>query len=149
MKSITLKLMVIIFVIGTIAAQCGTATNGSPNISVEDVWARPSPMVEGNGAVYMTLKNSGGSDDMLLSASTDVANVVEIHETVMENDMMKMSPIPNITIPASGSAILEPGGKHIMLIGLKQGLNAGDSIEVRLNFEKSEPITINAKIRAN
>ncbi len=139
------------------AAQCGgasapeteehTAANSDGQIMVMDPWSRPSPMTQGNGAVYMTLMNSNEQDDVLLSVETDAAEVVELHETTMDGDIMKMSPIPNVKIPAGGSASLEPGGKHVMLINLKQELKTGEKISLTLNFENAGPMKVEAEIR--
>ncbi len=115
---------------------------------VMEPWSRPSPMVAGNGAVYMTLMNEGRQADALISAESDVAEVVEIHQTTMVDDVMKMSPVEKIEVPANGSSKLEPGGYHVMLINLKQELTPGETIELTLNFENSEPMTIQADIQA-
>jgi hypothetical protein len=133
---------------GGAAAPQNSAPDGSPpQISVAGAWARPSPMTAGNGAIYMQLKNSGGSTDALVSASTDVAEVVEIHESIIENDVMKMHPVEKVEIPAGGMAMLEPGGYHVMLINLKQQLEPDSKISVTLNFEQSDPLTIEAEIK--
>jgi hypothetical protein len=60
---------------------------------------------------------------------------------------MKMRPVAKIEVPAGGTATLEPGGLHVMLINLKQELILGERIELTLNFQKSDPITIEAEIR--
>ncbi len=104
-------------------------------------------MVAGNGAVYMVLMNEGSSDDALLSAKTDIAEIVELHQTKIENDVMKMSPVPNVPVPAGDSVKLEPGGLHVMLINLKEELVPGKKISLTLNFEKSGPMTVEAEIR--
>jgi copper(I)-binding protein len=130
----------------TIIAACGS-TSGDPQIKVSEPWSRPSPMMAGNGAVYMVLSNEGGSDDTLISAETDIAAVVELHETKMENDVMKMSPVHTINIPAGESVMLKPGGLHVMLINLQKELVPGETVTLTLNFEKSAPITIEAEIR--
>lgn len=152
MKKIILLVFLIMTVFmtacgGAAAPQSSAPDGSSPQISVADAWARPSPMTAGNGAIYMQLSNKGGSADALVSASTDVAEVVEIHETVIENDVMKMHPVEKIEIPANGMAMLEPGGYHVMLINLKQKLEPGSKISVTLNFEKSSPMTIEAEIK--
>ena len=97
-----------------------------------------------------TVRTVGRCDhraDALVSASTDVAEVVEIHESIMEDDVMKMRPVEKIDVPAGGSAMLEPGGLHVMLINLQQQLEPGSKISLTLNFEKSGPMTIEAEIR--
>jgi hypothetical protein len=143
-------LLVLIFAI-TVLVACGampnTNTGNNPQIKVMEPWSRPSPVMAGNGAVYMMLLNEGGADDALLSAETDVAEVVELHETKMEGDVMKMSPVAKVEIPAGGSAALKPGGLHVMLINLQQELVPGEKIKLTLNFEKSAPLTIEAEIR--
>jgi len=143
-------LFVLIFVVIMIAA-CGAAseskTSSEPQIKVMEPWSRPSPAMAGNGVVYMMLMNEGGADDALLSVETDTAEVAELHETKMEGDVMKMSPVAKVEIPAGGSAALEPGGLHVMLINLQQELVAGEKIKLTLNFEKSAPLTVEAEIR--
>lgn len=97
----------------------------------------------------MTLKNQGQSDDTLLSAKTDAAKTVELHETKMdENDVMRMQPVPNIPLPAGGSVMLKPGGLHMMLIGMQKELAPGDKISLTLTFEKTGPITVEAEVQA-
>ena len=123
------------------------AAGSDPEISVSEAWARPSPMVAGNGAVYMHLTNSGGTADSLVGAATDIAEVVEIHESTMENDVMKMRPVEKIEVPAGGMAMLEPGGLHIMLINVKEKLEPGGKISLTLNFENSRPLSVDVEIK--
>ena len=156
-KLITMVTIVLVF-LSLIAAQCsGLATAppaesqsktgaeaavapGGPVIKVMEPRARASMP---NGAVYMQLMNEGDADDRLIKAESVVAEAVELHESKMdENEVMRMSPVEMIAVPAGGSAILEPGGKHIMLLGLTEELATGDSFEVTLNFEQAEPQTI-------
>src|SRR5262245_1688090 len=105
-------------------------------IQLENVWARRAPamieggqssqgtgaMTAGNGAVYVTISNRGSAADALLSASSNVANTVELHETVAQDGKMVMRPLPKIEVPAGGTLEMKPGGYHIMLLGLKQDL---------------------------
>ncbi len=128
------------------AAQC-SGGSAAPKITVENVWSRPSPVVTGNGVIYLTLKNNGGSDDVLVSVASNVAKATELHESKMEGDVMKMIPVPSIPIPAGKSVKLEPGGKHIMLINLQQALKPGGTISVTLNFEKSGAMTLDVPVK--
>jgi copper(I)-binding protein len=152
-------LLIVLAVFAAAAAQCGPVAPeaaapdvqaGGPNVTVLEAWARPSPMSAGNGAVYMSLANQGDRDDALLAVESDVAEAVELHETTMgENEVMRMQPVARIDVPAGGSTSLEPGGKHVMLIGLKQELSPGQTITLTLNFERSGPLIVEAEVRAD
>lgn len=140
------------------AAQCGStpaketpaaagknADIAAPDIKIMEPFARASIP---NGAVYMHLMNEGEADDRLISVETDVAETAELHETTIdENEVMQMKPIHAVELPAGGSATLAPGGMHIMLMGLKQGLATGDTFELTLNFEQSGSQTIQVEVR--
>jgi copper(I)-binding protein len=102
----------------------------------------------GTGAVFMLLKNEGSEPDRLVGGQTDVAEVVEIHETVMEGEVMKMQMLPDgLDAPAKSEVLLEPGSYHIMLIGIKRDLKVGDTFSLNLQFEKSGTITVQPEVR--
>ncbi len=129
-----------------LVAGCGAASApGGPQITVVDPYARAAIP---NGAAFMELKNSGSADDALIAAESDVAKAVELHESKMTDDgMMQMKPVEKIVIPAGESAVLQPGGLHVMLIGLQRELKKGDSFTLTLRFEKSPPQTVNVTVR--
>lgn len=129
-----------------VGCAAGTPASGSA-IVVEGAWARPSPMMAGNGAAYMVIRNTGSVDDALIGVASDVAEMVEIHETTMEGGMAGMHSVEAIPVPAGGSISLEPGGYHVMLIGLKEQLQAGQTITLTLTFEKAGQITVQAEVR--
>jgi copper(I)-binding protein len=133
-------------------AACGAPSG--PSIQAEDVWARPamaaseSGSMAGTGGVFMLLKNEGKEADRLLGGSTDVAKAVEIHETVMDGDVMKMQMLPDgLEIPAGGEVLLKPGSYHVMLIGLDRDLKVGDTFTLELQFEKSGPMALEVTVR--
>lgn len=145
MKNLIYVTILLIFT--TMAAQCGPAASSSQEggINVSDISARVTTQ---NGAVFMTIKNGGSSDDALVGAKTDVSKTVELHETKMdENDVMTMSPVPNIPIPAGSSVTLKSGGLHVMLIEMQKELAVGDKISLTLTFEKAGPMTIEAEVK--
>ena len=98
-------------------------------------------------AAYMVIKNSSGEPDALISAKSDVAKAVELHNVKMQNDVMTMFQVPQIDIPANGQVELKSGSYHVMLIGLTRDLKAGDKVTITLNFEKSGAMTIEADVR--
>lgn len=101
----------------------------------------------GTSAAYMTLVNTGSTPDALISAATDAAETVELHLSSMDNGVMTMRPVENIEVPANGEVELKPGGLHVMLIGLKQNLEAGDMVTLTLTLENAGEVEIEAPVR--
>ncbi len=134
-----------------ILAAC--ASSSADGIQVTDAWARPSPAGEMaamggvNGGAFMTIRNGSNEADILLGAESPAARVVEIHQTVMNGDVMSMQPVQSLEIPARGEVTLKPGSYHVMLIDLQQALSVGDTIEVTLIFQNAGRVTFQAEIR--
>ena len=101
------------------------------------------------GAVYMTLDNKSGTADRLTGASSDVADKLQIHEMKVENGVMQMREVADgLAIPAGGSVVLKPGSRHVMLIGLKKPLTAGEKFSLTLTFEKAGNISVSVPVQA-
>lgn len=127
--------------------QAGEQTAGP--ILVHNAMARAVPVAGGNGAIYFTLMNNRAEADRLVAVESDVAAATELHESITENDVIRMLPRPEgFAIPASGSVELAPGGKHVMLLNLEQPLNEGETIAITLRFELAEPISVTVPIMA-
>jgi copper(I)-binding protein len=118
-----------------------------PGVLVHDAWTRESPMVDLAGAVFMVIDNTTTQDDALIGASSSAATVVELHQSSMADDgQMSMTPVESVPVPAGGTAVLEPGGYHVMLIGLVEPLEVGASIDVTLMFEHASPRSVSALV---
>ncbi|WP_151669375.1 copper chaperone PCu(A)C [Nitrincola schmidtii] len=104
-------------------------------ITIEEPFARAVPPGQPNSAAFMSLHNSSDADVRIISATSNVSNVTELHTHTDVDGVMQMRQIDAIDIPAGGTTELKPGGLHVMLIGLNQNLAEGDSVEVTLNFE--------------
>ena len=115
-------------------AKVGTITIGHP-------WARATPGAVKNSAAFMVFDNKGAADK-LIGVSGDVANDIQIHSMITEAGVMKMREITSLDIPANGKAELKPGGFHVMLIGLKDGLKEGATFPLKLKFEKAGEVTV-------
>jgi hypothetical protein len=114
-------------------------------VTIDHPWARASSTKV--AGVFLTIKNAGEAD-RLIGASSPVAAEAMLHVTVKEGDVMKMRPVDGVDLPALGSAVLEPGGTHIMLMGLKQPLRNGDVVPVTLQFKKAGAIAVTVKVLA-
>lgn len=98
------------------------------------------------GAAFLTLDNGKGPDDRLLSAQGDVSTTVELHTHHMENGVMEMRKVDDIPVPAGKTVKLQPGGLHVMLIGLKAPLVEGETFPLTLNFEKAGAVTVEVAV---
>ena len=110
------------------------------NITVDHPWARATPGAVKNSAAFMVFDNKGAADK-LISVTGDVAREIQIHSMITEAGVMKMREIKALDIPANGKAELKPGGFHVMLIGLKDGLKEGEKFPLKLKFEKAGELT--------
>jgi len=110
-------------------------------VQVQDAWARATAAGAHTGAVYLTLTDTAGAADQLVSASSPVAGMAELHETVNDHGVMRMRPVKALPLAPGKAATLKPGGYHIMLMGLKQQLKPGDSFPLTLTFQNSPPVT--------
>lgn len=118
-----------VFTLGTLEISDGFSRATLPNAPV--------------GAGYLTITNKGTADDTLVSASSAVAGMTQIHEMKMEGDVMKMNEVAGgLIIPAGQSVVLAPGGLHIMFMDLKQALVEGSTIPVTLTFATAGTIEV-------
>ena len=114
-------------------------------LTISKAMAAEAPLAGGNGAVYLTLGSE--TADQLISAESPAAANVELHESIDDNGVMRMEPRPDgFGIPAGGEVELKRGGKHIMLMGLADALEAGSEIELTLNFSQRDSVTITVPI---
>ncbi len=127
----------------TLAAAAGAA---QAQATVDGAFARATVGKQANGAAYLQLSAKG--DDVLLSASAPVAAKVEIHTMTMEGDVMKMRALDKLEIKGGEKIAMQPGsGAHVMLMGLKQPLKAGESFPLTLNFRKAGKVTVDVTVK--
>ena len=138
-----MKRILMLVLAGTLLlSACGAIGTEGTDIEAHDYWARAA-LKDGNGAAYMILHNHSTEDDELVGVSADVATAAEIHLSQMKADgTMEMIQQESIALPVDADMELKPGSYHVMLIGLKQDLKAGDEITLTLHFKNHEDITL-------
>lgn len=110
-------------------------------------WARPTVAKQPAGAAYLAIDNRGQSADTLLRASSPVASEVQIHSMKMEGTTMRMREVGKLDVPAGAKVAMTPGdGYHMMLLGLKQPLKAGDKFPMQLVFEKAGTVEVTVNV---
>ena len=131
----------------TAVALCLT-TAAQAQTTVKEPWARATVAQQKASGAFMQLQSAKGGK--LLSASSPVAGVVEIHEMAMEGNVMKMRAVPSLDLPAGKTVDLKPGGYHVMLMDLKKPLAAGDTVPLTLVVESAgqrETVEVKVTVR--
>ncbi|WP_165984241.1 copper chaperone PCu(A)C [Streptomyces sp. YIM 98790] len=138
---------------GTLAATaCGggespEATEGTdgggPELAVVEAFI-PQPVNDDLAGGFLTVENTGDTDDTLVSVTTPAAASVELHTT--EDSAMRQ--VDSFPVPAGGTLELRRGGDHLMLIELTGTLTEGDSVTLELHFRTSDPLTVDVPVMA-
>lgn len=123
------------------------AAPAADEILVANPYVRAVPAMMENSALFVTLKNTGSTDRAVISASSRAAKVVELHTHVNDGGVMRMRQIERIGLKAGEATVLEPGGLHVMLLGLKRPLSIGTTVQVELTFDDDSTKTIVAPVR--
>ena len=116
-----------------------------------NAWVRATPPNAQVAGAFLTIDNPGPTPDRLLSASTDRAARVEIHEMKMDGDVMKMRAISGIDIPPGAEVSVAKGnakGFHLMLLGLKKPLKDGDKFAMWLTFKRAGEVEVEVWVQS-
>jgi copper(I)-binding protein len=145
--------LVVVLLVGAALAGCSGAGASSPAPSaaagptIDGAWVRPAAAGSGTAA-YLTIRAGDAGSDTLLGASSPDAASVDLHETTTDaSGMMGMHPAGSLEVPAGGIVTLEPGGFHLMVMGLTRELAAGGTFELDLDFANAGRIVVQAEVR--
>ncbi len=127
-------------------AATATFAAAAPPLDIRDAWAAATPPGARTAAVYLTIANAGPAD-ALKSATATVADEVEFHAHEHSDGMMRMRRLDQVDIAAQAETTFEPGGLHVMLIGLNVPLVVGQSLELELEFSDAGTVTIVVPVR--
>lgn len=117
------------------------------DVKIEGAYARASIPNVPNSAAFFVIKNNSDKDIAITSANSDIAEKNELHTHIKENKMMKMMKIEKLVVPAKSSLELKSGGDHVMLMGLKKELKAGDEINLELSFSDGDKKNIKVPVK--
>ncbi|MGZ8408442.1 MAG: copper chaperone PCu(A)C [Hyphomicrobium sp.] len=115
-------------------------------IRVARPWARATAGTATVGAAYMRLDNMGAAADRLIEASSPVAAKTEMHTHIIEGDVMRMRAVDGVDLPPGETVEFQPGGLHVMLIGLTAALETGKNFPLTLNFAEAGTITVEVEV---
>lgn len=122
------------------------ADQRSGMLTVNQPWSRATPPGAPTGVAYLEIVNKGPADTLLRIESA-VAREVQMHTSYSEGGMMRMRHVKSLEIPAQGRVQFQPGGLHLMLMGLQQPLKEGERIELTLVFQHAAPVRVEAVVQ--
>jgi copper(I)-binding protein len=133
--------------IGSGAAFAHSYTVGP--LKIGHPWSRATPAGAKVGGGYLSIENTGGTADRLVSVSAPFAGRTEIHEMATTNGVMTMRPMEaGVEVPAGGKVEFKPGGFHIMFMELKQPLKQDERLKGTLTFEKAGTVEVEFKVES-
>ena len=144
LKRLMATLLGAAFLIGLGSVQ---AQSVADQVEVQDAYVRAVPPGQPNSASFMALHNGDSQAHALVGAASPAAEVVELHTHTMLDGMMQMRPVEQIELPAGATTRLQPGGFHVMLIGLQQPLVPDQSVPLTLVFEDGSEVVVSAPVR--
>ena len=115
------------------------------NLIISNIWARTTPRTAKTGAAFFIIKNKGKNDDILVGVSSEIAKKTEIHQSSIENNIMKMRHIGKVNVPAGDVTELKPSNFHIMFMGLYAPIEKGDLFPLMLTFKIAGTVKIMVK----
>ncbi len=132
----------LIFLFFTTLSQADSTT-----IQFLNGWIKQLPQVVPLRAGYLQIKNPDNKDYEITGFSSDDFEKVEMHETKMVDDIMKMVELESIYLPANGQVELKPGGKHLMMITPLLTLQIGDIVELNVTFSDDTTQQIQLEVK--
>jgi copper(I)-binding protein len=134
-----------VFLAMMLAAAGSVAMADEPPVQVEDAWVRQS--VKGQSGTGGFMKLTSNVPLTLVGVKAPVAKSAELHEMSMQGDVMRMRAIDALPLPAGKTVALQPGGHHLMLMGLKQPLTVGNHMLLTLLLRDSKGKVIKQTLR--
>lgn len=113
------------------------ACSGDGGIEVVDAWARPMAPVVEVGAIYVTVDNESSVADALTGASSTRCGAVQLHDTVLEESVMRMVELDTVDLEPGERLQMEPTGLHVMCLGVEEPFADGEELEVTLHFDRA------------
>lgn len=102
-------------------------------VKVDDPWVRATVAPQKATGAFMQITSAKAAK--VVAVSSPVAAMVEIHEMKMDDGVMRMRAVDALPLPAGQAVALKPGSYHVMLMGLKQPIKAGETVPLTLTVE--------------
>lgn len=133
-------------VLAAALASGAASVSALAQVTVTSAWVRATVAAQRTSGAYMEITSA--RDATLIGAQSPVAGAAEVHETRMNNDVMRMRAVPRLALPAGKTVQFRPGGYHLMLVDLKRPLKKGESVPLQLTIENRDKSLTTVEVKA-
>ncbi|TDC02880.1 copper chaperone PCu(A)C [Nonomuraea longispora] len=127
----------------TTAAAAAPSSPAATGLTITDPWVKT--VKKGMTAAFGTLVNNGDTDVTIVSGTSPLSPTIELHEVVDSGGKMVMRPKEGgFVVPARGTHQLQPGGDHIMLMGVTEEVKPGAKVPFTLKVKGGQPLEFSA-----
>ncbi len=140
----------LLFILLTLCPVCQPVyAKENTNIRIHNPWIREAPPNAKVLAAYMVIENHTDKPFTITGVSSVIFKKIEIHQSSVVDNMMRMEEKPTVTIKAKQKVNFEPGGIHLMLFNPRQALRQDDTVEIIFQLKSGEKLKANAKVKKN
>ncbi len=144
-----MKRLLLFTFIGILMFGCNSNEKEIPSGKMEltDGWARhgKAGMMS---AAYFNLTNNTKKADTLISISSDVTHITQIHKSYQTEDgLMGMQEQAFVALPIGKTTSFEQGGLHVMIIQPERDLSDGDSVTLTLSFSSMDSLVVKLPVK--
>lgn len=141
------KSMIKILMLG-LASSIAFPLSASEELHAEDAYIRAMPPGQEITAAFLKLVNHSDKACKITGGSSTVASAIEIHEHRHSDGMMKMRPVPSVTVEGGEALVFKPGGLHLMLFGVNETLQPGQQHKINLATDNCGSLLVTAEVRS-
>ncbi len=117
------------------------------DLVISEGWARESVGPARTGVAYLELHNQGRTAVSVTGAASNTARAVELHQTIKDGDVMRMRPVDALDIAPGETVVLQPGGRHLMFMGLKKPFRPGMTVGVTLSLSDGRTVEVDLPVK--
>ncbi len=116
-------------------------------ITIKDAWVRTAPPSAKVMAAYMTITNHSPKTIRVININSPQFKQVELHQSVINDGMMRMKKIEPVSLKGHQTLALEPGGYHLMLIKPVHPIAKGEQVRFNFSFDNGDKLSLTAQTK--
>ncbi len=116
-------------------------------LDISDAWIKNLPAAVPVRAGYMTIHNPQDHAVAIVALRSESFASVELHRTLMQDGMMRMEAVPDLTVNPGDTVQLAPGGLHLMLMQPVEPTRPGEVHLIVIEFDDGSQQNLEMTVR--